>query len=94
MVTPNELMALKPYEMIAKIGSEVVRLKTLPPKPTNPAVGMAILENSRKRYCRPAQDIRHELSRGPARSGDMDGITGANSLGWTFTEEQLRYDEF
>ena len=94
MVTPNELMALKPYEMIAKIGSEVVRLKTLPPKPTNPAVGMAILENSRKRYCQPIQDIRQKLSRGPARSGDMEGIPAASSLGWTFTEEQLRYDEF
>ena len=97
-VEPQEITTLDRTTAIARIGTEVVRFKTLPPrKPTGPSHRDEIIAHSRKHYYRPAADvkkaIRHHSSRWhapfaplapPSESGFADDPD----------REELHYDEF
>jgi len=68
-IEPEEIMALGRFEMIARIGSEIVRFKTLPPPaPRDGCNGGEIVEESRRRYCRPAAEVRQMIAK---RSRDL-----------------------
>ena len=93
VVAPKELMMLKPREMIVRVGSDVVKFETvLPPVPTDAAGLDGVLEASRRAYYRSADEIRTELlGQRPSHSIPASAF---DELGWTFTPEELAYDEF
>ena len=64
LVEPEEIMALGCFEMIARIGTGIVRFRTLPPpSPPDGSNGEEIVEESRRRYCRPAVEVRQMIAR-------------------------------
>jgi len=94
-VEPEEIMALKPYEMIARIGSEIVRLKTVDlPKPPDGCDGTDIVEESRRRYCRPTAEVRQWIRNRSATRQEPFAATDPGFATNSFSEEALRYEEF
>jgi hypothetical protein len=95
LVEPNDLIRLGPYEMIARIGTEVVRFKTLPPP--QPAAGgdwRRLVEESRRKYCRRADEIRADIARRSERWHQPHAPLSGDIVEWPFTAEDLAYDEF
>ena len=92
MVTPDDIRGLKPFEIIARIGQDVVRVKT--PKPREPLPGdgiEAIKKASRAKYCKTADEIRAALAARQDCWGEtFTPLTAEDE----FTEEELKYDEF
>jgi hypothetical protein len=95
LVDPGEIVSLAPYDMFARIGTEVVRLRTSEPKtPEDPDGTLEIIENSRRRYCRPAGEVRRWVeNRGSARQEGFAALDPAFAA-YGFTEDDLRYEEF
>jgi hypothetical protein len=63
-VSTDDLVSLKPWEAIARIGTEIVRIKTRPPlQVPDGNFRDRIIEESRKRYCRPAHEVRKWIRR-------------------------------
>ena len=93
IVDPVDIMRLKPFEIIARIGSsDVVRVQTAGPR--KPVAGdgwRAIIEASHSRYCRRAAAIRAALASGSDRW--VEPFSPLQSEG-EFTDEDLKYDEF
>ena len=96
-VAPEDLVALKKYEAVARIDTEVVKFVARPPQPI-PTIHFRdqIIEQSRRRYCRPAVEIREWIRRRDDRWckpyspltywGGTDNTCSIN--------EELTYDEF
>jgi hypothetical protein len=95
LVEPKDLIRLGPHEMIARIGKEVVRFKTL--DPPRPAVGgdwRRLVEESRRKYCRRADEIRADIARRSERWHQPYAPLSGDIMEWPFTPEDLAYDEF
>lgn len=93
IVAPKELMLLKPHEMIVRVGSEVVKFETVVPTVPKHAAGLdAVLEASRRSYYRSANDILAELL--GQRTNQPIPASEFDEMGWSFTPEELAYDEF
>ena len=61
-VEVHDITALDRMHAIARIGAEVVRFKTLPPRvPTGPSQRAAIIAHSRKHYYRPAAEVKKAI---------------------------------
>ena len=93
-VEVDELITLKRGQAIARIGSEIVRFDTLPPaKPPKESVREAIIAESRRRYCRPVEEVRRAIrGRGQFR---LDGFTeGLASGGLQFDAKDFEYETF
>ncbi|MBT3379373.1 MAG: ATP-binding protein [Lentisphaerae bacterium] len=96
LVDPAKLTALDPYEMIARIGGDVVRFKTLDqPAPGPEELADRIVERSHQLYYRRASELNGP---GWTRSGDQ-GVPGARIAGpqadeWHFADDELAYEEF
>jgi hypothetical protein len=95
LVSPKDIFRLDRYEMIARIGKEVVRFKThkLPPEPPG-GDWQHIVQASRRKYCRKADDIRAELARRSERWYQPSVPLTDDVEEWPFTKEDLAYDEF
>jgi len=68
LVKVEDLITLRLGQAVVRCGSQVVRFETI--KPTDkPATSLRdrIIEESRRRYCRPADEVRRELRRRSAR---------------------------
>lgn len=94
LVEPKDLMNLQKRQMIARIGTEVVRFRTrdLP----NPPAGSdphAIIENTHRKYCRPASEVRKALGR-RGEEWYLGLSSHADEDYGHFREEDLTYDEF
>ena len=84
-VEVGDLCGLRRYEAVARIGTEIARLKTrrVPPVPTD-NVRDLIIEQSRRRYCRRVDEVkraiedRHSRRYGTAVSSVSDS-TGADA---------------
>ena len=94
LVEAKDLMALQKRQMIARIGTEVVRFRTrdLPDRPAS-SDPTAIIENTHRNYCKPAAEVRKAMGRrgeewylgfSPS-DGEGDGSR---------CEEDLAYEEF
>ena len=61
-VSINDLIKLNKGEAIARIGVDIVKINTLPPKkPSKRNYRNEIIERSREKYCKPAQEIKSWL---------------------------------
>jgi hypothetical protein len=95
-VTPAELVALKKFEAIARIDTEVVKFATGRPL-TIPRIHYRdqVIEKSRRRYCRPASAIRDWIRKRDDRwckpSSLLSSWNGLDSCG---TTGEFKYDEF
>jgi len=56
LVTPEQIVALPPFEMVARIGSEIARFRTAPdPERCDETAARAVIEQSREKYYVPAE---------------------------------------
>lgn len=93
LVAPSDLLRLERYEMIARIGTDVVRLRTIPcSDAANAGSASTIVSQTHTHYCARADDIRNSL----ARKGDPEPLVTLNFdiEEFGFTEADLAYDEF
>lgn len=92
----TDLMALDRREMVARIGTDVVRMRT-PDVPSNRSEEQRrqIIETSRRLYCRQADDVKAALqSRAPGAIQCPGHVPAPPAPAWHFTEAELAYDEF
>jgi len=95
MVKVDDLIVLERGEAIVRAGNEVVRIKTLPPQEI-PSVNYRdqIIAESRRRYCRPAADVRQTICHHSEQwYGGYFPMVPAGSTPHDLAEE-LVYDEF
>ena len=91
LVEPKDLVSLKAREMIARIGTEVVRIRTLPcQRSPDATVRARIIENSHRHYCRPADEVRRLIANRSERLKESLGF----SEECPFSPEDLTYEEF
>ena len=62
--TPEDIVDLKPYECIARIGSDVVKFNTNPPlRAVDTSVSGKIIQESYKKYYKPVAEVKASLLR-------------------------------
>jgi hypothetical protein len=94
-VDPAQIVSLPPFEMFARIGTDIVRMKTRPlPEPEDPDGTAEIVENSRRRYCRPASEVRQWIRNRAVSRQEPFAAADPTHGEHGFTEEHLRYEEF
>lgn len=93
LVDPDELIRLKPYEMIARIGTDIVRVYTQKCEASpSEDVRSRILERTHREYCLPADEVRRLIA---SRSeGLKESFGPLHSDACQFSPEDLAYDEF
>jgi hypothetical protein len=60
-VTVKDITALKEREAIARIGTDIVRITTLPIDPPETSFEEHIIQQSRQQYCRPVSDVKRRI---------------------------------
>lgn len=92
--TPEDLVNLKPYEAIARIGTEIIKFKTNPPpKPLDKSNREAIIQQSYNKYYKPVDEIKSIIAlHNQVDFPSIQNINEQNSLG--NTQEDFFYDEF
>ena len=92
MVEAQDLIGLKEFQAIARIGTEVVRIRTLPPRQVpEDNCRDQIIAASIKRYYRPASEVRRMLNQ---RNGTPDERFVAVVADPGATPEEFGYEEF
>jgi hypothetical protein len=96
LVDVDDLISLEVGEAIARIGTDIVRLKTRPPLPVPTShFRDRIIEESRKRYCKPAHEVRKWIRHRSGRWCDaFTPLTTESPKGSNGRVEELVYDEF
>ena len=96
LVKVEDIISLEPYNAIARIDTDIVRIKTLPPLPIpNPNFRDRIIEESRRKYYKPVHEVQKWIRSRNERWGKP-----FTSLVPTPSEEpddnikELVYDEF
>ena len=91
-VEVDDLTSLERYEMIARIGTEVARIKTLPlSNQFNESTRTKIIEQTHVNYCIPRQSFESEkLRRRIKNPVDLNSDVREQAI----TESDLYYDEF
>lgn len=88
-VDPEEIMALDHHEMIARLGTDIVRIKTLD-LPDAEGDGRLIVEESRQRCYRRAAEVRQAIARGHSQSAEA--FAPLDRSGPVFSEQDLAFD--
>lgn len=89
--TLDDLVQLEPYQAIARINMEVVRMKTLaPPEIPVKHCREAIIKNSRERYYRPAREIKEMLR----NSRDKYIPPAGGAVGEDYNNDDFAFEEF
>ncbi|MBI4659756.1 MAG: ATP-binding protein [Verrucomicrobia bacterium] len=95
LVKARELVALQPHEMIARIGTDVVRFHTIPTAAqSNDQTAQRIIENSRRLYCKPADEVRRLIEERSGRRQESVSSASSDMEAFHFSAEDLAYDEF
>jgi hypothetical protein len=81
-VEVGDLCGLRRYEAVARIGTEIARLKTrrVPPVPTD-SVRDLIIEQSRRRYCRRVDEVKRAIEDRHSRRLGTASASVLNSTG-------------
>ena len=90
LVKVDDLITLDVGQAVVRCGSQVVRIETIKPA-DKPAASLRdrIIEESRRRYCRPADEVRRELRRKHGASFPVIATETAVGAG---REEEFLYD--
>ena len=95
-VKVEELVSLGKGEAIARIGSDVVRIKTRPPlKPLSPNYKDRIISESRRKYYKPLHEIKQWIRR--RKNGwnkTFSALSPPFEGGASGDAEEFVYDEF
>ena len=95
LVEPKDLISLKPYEMIGRIGTDVVRFQTVKcEEPPDISRRQRIIEQTHNNYCIPAGNVHRLIFERQAE--EPKGVLSLNTdLGNSDMKSQdLSYDEF
>jgi len=95
-VKVEDLVSLEIGEAIARIGTDIVRFRTHPPLPI-PETNFRdrIIEESRRRYYRPASEVRKWIRRrGDRWAKPHTPLVPLPKSGGTASVEEFKYDEF
>ena len=91
-VTVEDIIGLEEHEGIARIGTEVVRITTLPPRRVSGSnIAKELLEESRRRYCLPKEVVRERIRRRYGGSAYAATLSPPSNDG---PVEEFVYDEF
>lgn len=94
-VKPEDIMALRRGEFIARIGNEIVNLRSNAPRDGGDTDGAReIIENSRRRYCRPASEVRQWIRNRSFSRQEPFALADQWGALQSFSEEELRYEQF
>ncbi|MCH9008278.1 ATP-binding protein [candidate division KSB1 bacterium] len=97
-VEPKELAMLKTGEAIARIYTDILKIRTRPPEPLpEQHFRDEIIENSRQLYCRKATEVREYLRKKQNRATpgcDFSNPIGTGEMNTDEQKEALRYEEF
>lgn len=94
-VKVEDLVSLGVGEAIARIGTEIVRFKTHPPLPIPKRhFKQRIVEESRRKYCRPANEVRGWIHRRGERWNKGFSPLSPRISGESGRVEEFEYDEF
>ena len=96
LVKVDDIISLKPYNAIARIGTDIVRIKTLDPLPIpNPNFRDRIIEESRRKYYKPVQDVQEWIrNRNKRWHQPFTPLVPGPAERSGFDVEELHYDEF
>ena len=95
-VKMEELVSLKRWEAIARIGTDIVRMKTLLP-PQSPATNFKdrIIQESRRKYYKPVHEVKQWIRhRGDRWRKPFSPLTFSNAETGVGDCEEFVYDEF
>jgi len=93
LVEPKELIRLRPFEMIARIGTDIVRIQTERIRAAdNQEKVQRIIESSRRRYCKKADEVRRFLERRSGQSTGHPAVKKTHSI--NFALQDLAFDEY
>jgi hypothetical protein len=95
-VKAEDLVALESYEAFARLGTDIVKIKTCDPLPIfKNNFRDQIIQQSQKKYCKPASEIRkciqHRANRGDRVSVSLHSTSDYTNYG---AKEEFVYDEF
>ncbi len=94
-VKVEDLVSLEVGEAIARIGTEIVRFKTHPPLPIPLRhFKERIIQESRRKYCRPASEVRDWIRRRSERWNKAFSPLSPCTSGESGRVEEFEYDEF
>lgn len=95
-VKVEELVSLQQGEAIARIGTDIVRIKTRPPlKPPDPSFKDRIIRESRNRYYKPVHEVKKWIRRrGDRWSKPFSPLTSTATNKDNGDLEEFIYDEF
>jgi hypothetical protein len=95
-VKVDDITSLKPYNAIARIGTEVFQIETLPPLPIPERnFRKRIIEESRRKYCKPVHEVQKWIRhRGERWRQPFTSLVPGLSAGSGTGIEELAYDEF
>jgi hypothetical protein len=94
-VKVEDLVSLGVGEAIARIGTDIVRFKTHPPFPIPKRhFKQRIIENSRRKYCRPANEVQGWIRRRGERWNKGFSPLSPCTSGKSGYVEEFEYDEF
>jgi len=94
-VKVEDLVSLEVGEAIARIGTEIVRFKTRPQPPIPERhFKERIIQESRRKYCRPASEVRDWIRRRGERWNKGFSPLSPCTRGESGRVEEFEYDEF
>ncbi|MHC4291959.1 MAG: type IV secretory system conjugative DNA transfer family protein, partial [Planctomycetota bacterium] len=95
-VNAEDLVALNSYEAFARLGTDIVKIKTCNPLIiSNNNFRDQIIQHSHEKYCKPASEIRRFIQSRAARAGRVT-VPLQNTSAYTNygDQEEFVYDEF
>jgi hypothetical protein len=94
LVDADDIVALDAYQAIARIGTDIVRIRTRPPlEVPRHHFRTRIIEESHKKYYRPAHEVRKWIARGAERWGSPH-VSASSVIEGGGEDVAFAYDEF
>jgi hypothetical protein len=94
-VNAEDLIALNSYEAFARLGTDIVKIKTCDPLIISKNnFRDQIIKHSHEKYCKPASEIRRLIQQRDNMVGSATVPLQSTSAYTNYSEEEFVYDEF
>jgi hypothetical protein len=94
-VKAEDLVALESYKAFARLGTDIVKIKTCDPLDISENnFRDQIIQQSHEKYCKPASEIRQLIQQRANRAGRATVPLPSTSAYTNYNEEEFVYDEF